>query len=522
MNDTLKSIVIVGGGTAGWLSAGIIAAYLKKHHSLNYHITLVESADIATVGVGEGTWPTMRRTLQNMGVDEAQFINQCNVSFKQGAKFANWHSTKENDFYYHPLMMPQGFADNDLAAAWLRQDTDSAAPHNHFANFVCPQHALCEHNLAPKALTTPQYSGVANYAYHLDAGLFATFLKNHCINHLNVTHVVASVLSVNNNANGDIHSLSLDNNTALCGDLYIDCSGFKSLLLGENLKIGFKSCKDILFADSALAVHMPYDDETQVISSHTISTAQTAGWIWDIGLQTRRGVGHVYSSRHISEQEAKEQLFDYLNISPAKRADFNVKKISFEPGHREKFWHKNCVAIGLSAGFLEPLEASALLLVEISANFIAEQLPANRQVMDITAARFNRTFSYRWQRIIDFLKLHYMLSERTDSLFWQRHCAEQSIPQSLQGNLALWRTHIPNDNHFDYSVEVFPAASYQYVLYGMGFKTATTHYGNHPRAIKKARNLAAKNTKDTAELVSKLPDNRTLLKQIKQYGLQKI
>ncbi|MEI8641234.1 tryptophan 7-halogenase [Pseudoalteromonas sp. Hal099] len=137
------------------VKCGDYCSLFKKHHSLNYHITLVESADIASVGVGEGTWPTMRRTLQNMGVDEAQFINQCNVSFKQGAKFANWHSTKENDFYYHPLMMPQGFADNDLATAWLRQNTDSAAPHNHFANFVCPQHALCEHNLAPKALTTP-------------------------------------------------------------------------------------------------------------------------------------------------------------------------------------------------------------------------------------------------------------------------------------------------------------------------------------------------------------------------------
>ncbi|BDF94619.1 tryptophan halogenase family protein [Pseudoalteromonas sp. KAN5] len=522
MNNHLQSIVVVGGGTAGWLSAGIIAAYLQKHHSLNYKITLVESSDIPTVGVGEGTWPTMRRTLQNMGVDEADFINQCNVSFKQGAKFAKWHTGKEDDFYYHPLMMPQGFNDTDLSSAWLNLHTQpNGQLQPSFANYVCPQQALCEHNLAPKLITTAQYSAVANYAYHLDAGRFATFLKNHCVNKLNVTHVVSTIEAVNNHKNGDIASLSLDNNTTLAGDLFIDCSGFKSLLLGDNLKVGFKSCKDVLFADSALAVHVPYD-ENQPISSHTISTAQSAGWIWDIGLQTRRGVGHVYSSRHISEQEAKNQLCDYLNIAQQDRASLAVKKITFEPGHREKFWHKNCVAVGLSAGFLEPLEASALLLVEISANFIAEQLPANRQVMDITAARLNRTFSYRWQRIIDFLKLHYMLSKRTDSEFWLQHCAVQSIPQSLQDSLAIWQTHVPNDSHFDYSVEVFPAASYQYVLYGMGFKTATTHYGNNPHYLKKAHSLVIKNGKDTALLVNKLPGNRTLLDQIKQFGLAAI
>ena len=517
MNDDIKSIVIVGGGTAGWLSAGIIAAYLQKHHSKKINITLLESSDIPTVGVGEGTWPTMRRTLKDMGIRETEFIKKCNVSFKQGAKFAKWVTGENDDYYYHPLELPTGMFENNLATSWL--NINNAQPP--FAQYVSAQQSICESGLAPKQITTPEFSAIANYAYHLDAGLFATFLKNHCIDNLNVKHIVGTVVGVNNCTNGDIKSVSLNNKIEIAGDLFIDCSGFKSLLLGENLGVGFKSCKDVLFADSALAIHMPYKDD-EPICSHTLSTAQTSGWIWDIGLQTRRGIGHVYSSKHISDEDAKQQLFDYLNINKDQQSEYKVKKLSFEPGHREKFWHKNCVAVGLSAGFLEPLEASALLLVEISANFVAQQFPANRHVMNITAQRFNRTFSYRWERIIDFLKLHYMLSKRTDSPFWQAHCHQNTIPQSLKDNLSLWEFHTPSDNHFDHSQEVFPAASYQYVMYGMGFTGSSELYGNSESYFKKAIALVNNNQQYTQKLLNKLPTNKALLAQINQFGMQQI
>ncbi|ALQ08249.1 tryptophan halogenase family protein [Pseudoalteromonas fuliginea] len=517
MNDDIKSIVIVGGGTAGWLSAGIIAAYLQKHHSKKINITLLESSDIPTVGVGEGTWPTMRRTLKDMGIRETEFIKKCNVSFKQGAKFAKWVTGENDDYYYHPLELPTGMFENNLATSWL--NINNAQPP--FAQYVSAQQSICESGLAPKQITTPEFSAIANYAYHLDAGLFATFLKNHCIDNLNVKHIVGTVVGVNNCTNGDIKSVSLNNKIEIAGDLFIDCSGFKSLLLGENLGVGFKSCKDVLFADSALAIHMPYKDD-EPICSHTLSTAQTSGWIWDIGLQTRRGVGHVYASNYISDDEAKQQLFDYLNINQAQQSKYKVKKLTFEPGHREKFWHKNCVAIGLSAGFLEPLEASALLLVEISAKFVAEQFPYNECLMAITAERFNRTFSYRWARIIDFLKLHYILSKRTDSPFWQAHCCTQTIPQSLKDNLAIWTFHTPSDNHFDHSQEVFPAASYQYVLYGMGFLSSTELHNNPDCYFKKAQALVNNNLRHTEQLLKKLPTNNALLEQIKQFGMQQI
>ena len=194
----------------------------------------------------------------------------------------------------------------------------------------------------------------------------------------------------------------------------------QSLLLGQHYGVPFRSQKHVLFNDTALALQIPYADENSPIASQTISTAQSNGWIWDIGLPTRRGVGHVYSSAHTSD-DAAEARAAHLHRAH-RRAEEHAgtpRKLSFNPGYREKFWHRNCVAIGLSAGFIEPLEASALALVELSAAMLSDQMPATRDAMDIVARRFNDSFTYRWERVIDFLKLHYVLTQRTDSAFWR-------------------------------------------------------------------------------------------------------
>ncbi|MDO6612298.1 tryptophan 7-halogenase [Shewanella sp. 1_MG-2023] len=520
-----ENIVIVGGGTAGWITAGTLAAKLTSQHVKNFSVTLVESSNIPPIGVGEGTWPTMRRTLKNMGIKETDFIRECNVSFKQGAKFAKWVTGKHDDYYYHPLMLPEGSIKDNLASHWLSiQFPYNENPKNQYSFSMClsPQEAICEAGLAPKLITTAEYDAIANYAYHLDAGLFSEFLKQHCIKVLNVKHVVDDVMAVTNNDDGDIACVSTAEHGDLSGDLFIDCSGFKSLLLGEHYQVGFKSCKDVLFVDNAIAVQVPYSEENSPIASHTISTAQTAGWIWDIGLSSRRGVGHVYSSRYISEHAAIEELKQYLSATVNDVEQLTFRKIPINPGYREKFWHRNCVAIGLSAGFLEPLEASALLLVEISANMIAEQLPANRQCMEIVSERFNQTFTYRWERIIDFLKLHYMLSQRQDSDFWRDNRKPESIPNSLKSLLSLWQYQPPSDNDFIHATEVFPAASYQYVLYGMGFKTASSHWGYSTEASEKAYEKFKQVNLQTSQFKANLMSNRELINSIKQYGLQRV
>jgi hypothetical protein len=328
---------------------------------------------------------------------------------------------------------------------------------------------------------------------------------------------------VNSTQNGDIASVSTKQHGDITGDLFIDCTGFKSLLLGKHYEIPFISKKHILFNDTALAVHVPYNDENDAIASHTISTGQSAGWIWDIGLPSRRGVGHVFSSAHTTVEKAEKELRDYIRPTLGKKADeISIRKIPIDPGHRKIFWHKNCVAVGLSAGFLEPLEASALVLVELSAAMISEQLPANRDVMPIVAKRFNDKFLYRWDRIVDFLKLHYILTKRTDTQYWRDNCSVESIPEDLQTLLKLWRFESPWQLDFDHADEVFPSASYQYVLYGMGFETSARHTTRRSDNLDLAQMTFKKNAQLTQKLLAGLPNNRELINKIKQYGLQKI
>jgi tryptophan halogenase len=515
MVQRIQSVVIVGGGTAGWLTAGIIAArHQGRIRGGDFSVTLIESPNIAIIGVGEGTWPTLRTSLEKMGVSETEFFRHCDAAFKQGAQFARWTTGAADDAYYHPLMLPQSFTQINLAPHWLGNGQGRS-----FCEYVCPQGQLCDDGLAPKTITTPEYKAVANYAYHLDAGKFAPFLQKHCTEKLGVRHVLADVTCVNQSERGDIASVSTKQAGDVAGDLFVDCTGFASLLLGKTLGVAFKDCGDVLFCDRALAVQIPYETPDAPMSSHTISTAHEAGWTWDIGLPTRRGIGYAYSSRHSSDEAAEAVLRRYIG---PQLGDRPVRKIPIRAGHREIFWKNNCVAIGLAAGFLEPLESSAIVLTELSAKLVAEQMPANRDVMPIIAARFNEVTHYRWGRIIDFLKLHYVLTRRTDTQFWIDNVAPETIPERLKNLLELWKYQSPwFFDEFDRLEEVFPAASYQYVLYGMGFRTEVTPMDNAGTQAIAAR-LVSENAALTRQMRSQLPKNRELVRKIFEYGLQPI
>ena len=500
MSQALKKIVIVGGGSAGWLTAGIIGAHHLSNDNAGLEITLVESSDIPTVGVGEGTWPTMKNTIKVIGLKESDVFRRCHAAFKQGGKFVNWvHGN--GDFYYHPFTVPLGYGRIDLAPY-----VDNIAHYAEDTNF---QHHICEAGLAPRGLADTEFQGQANYAYHLDAGAFAQMLKEHCVEKLNVKHVVDTVDDVLVADNGDIASIKLAQQGELKGDLFIDCTGFASLLLGKALDVPFNCIDDILFNDRALATQVPYDEPTSPLASHTIATGQEAGWIWDIGLTSRRGVGHVYSSRFISDDEAENTLRNYLGDSAG---DVSIRQIKYTSGHRTQFWKNNCVAIGLSAGFVEPLEATALMLIEISARFVAEQMPATSALMDITSRRYNEQMQYRWRRIIDFLKLHYMLSERPEP-YWQAHRDPAFIPQSLKDDLAVWAYRGPVTGDFDAAIELFPAASYQYVIYGMGFKPDFQQQAYLHKHTDQAQQIIARNKQLTEQLIQTLPPHRTYIEQ---------
>lgn len=517
MNKATKTVVVVGGGNAGWLTAGRIAAKHNAKSGSGVKVILIESPKIPAIGVGEGTWPTMRATLIALGISETDFIRECDASFKQGAKFARWVDGSADDFYYHPLVLPQGFGKGDLAAHWLAKQ--GKAETLSFSQEVCFQEAICEQGLAPKTIRTPEFADIANYAYHLDSGRFSLFLQKHCTEKLAVSHILDEVIGINSAENGDIEAVITEHHGEVYGDLFVDCSGFSSLLLGKHYQVPFKSCSDVLFIDTALAVQLPYDKADEEIASHTISTGQEAGWIWDIGLQHRRGVGYVYSSKYSSEEQARAVLADYVGD---KFAQLTVRKIPIVSGHREKFWQNNCVAVGLSAGFLEPLEASALVLVELSAQMLSEQLPQSREVMDIVAKRFNETFLYRWQRIIDFLKLHYLLSKRCDNAFWCDNRKPETIPESLRELMALWQYRAPADHDFTSNNEVFPAASYQYILYGMGFNSDYSFSPQMLDDVDFATSQFAENKKKINQALTNLPTNRELLTKINAFGLSRL
>ena len=524
MEDRISRIIIVGGGSAGWLSAGVIAAEhrIDSQAQQPYELLLIESPDIPTIGVGEGTWPSMRATLQRIGLSETDFIRECDASFKQGTYFRNWHTGSgqgDDDSYSHPFTVPIGYADTNLAPHWPAL-TDALQ----FADAVTPQTALFADCLAPKQITTPEYASVVNYAYHLDAGKFAELLRRHCTEQLGVRHIKANVSQINAADNGDIRSVTTDSAGEVVGDLFIDCTGSRSLLLGEHFNIPFQSQQAYLFNDTALAAQVPYAEEDQAIQSCTRSTAQTAGWIWDIGLPTRRGIGHTYSSAHISEDEATAQLLAYIKEVAGDKAAASVvpRKIQFQPGHRREFWHRNCVAIGMSSGFVEPLEASALVMVEQAAGMIAEQLPPTRDVMDIVAKRYNQKFLRHWNQIVEFLKLHYVLSARNDSPYWQDNRAAASIPEKLSEQLSLWRYRSIWHQDAEAVDDLFPTASYQYILYGMGFRTVPRHTRSYQQDQRQASELFQKNAARAKQLRKALPSNRELLNKVREFGFQKL
>ena len=507
MDKPVTKVVIAGGGSAGWLTAGLLAAELAGDAENGVQITLVESPDVQTIGVGEGTWPTMRDTLRKIGIPESDFLVHCSASFKQGTQFIGWTNGSEEDRYYHPFSAPIAYGEMNLAPYWQAQ-RDKVT----FANAVGVQGYLCDRDLAPKQPATPEYAFVANYGYHLDAGKFAELLQRHCTEQLGVRHLRDHITHVNGSPEGDITSLTTKASGDIEGDLFIDCTGFKSLLLGQHYDVPFVSRSRELFNDSALAIQVPYASPDSPIASQTNSTAQAAGWIWDIGLQNRRGVGYTYSSAHTSETDAVQTLQRYVTATAKGVSfDFEPRKISFESGHRAHFWHRNCVAVGMSAGFLEPLEASALVMIELAGQMISQQFPANRALMDIVARRYNDVFRYRWDRIIDFLKLHYVLSQRDDSEFWRDNRSPDSIPDSLAERLALWAFRAPWHDDFPQQEEIFSAASYQYVLYGMGFTTRERPTERNRRGSDKAMRLFRQNHEQVNRIIGQLPSNRSLL-----------
>ena len=512
----IKKIAIVGGGTAGWLAANHLGKSLCDKQGIS--VTLIESPDVPPIGVGEGTVPDIKKTLASFGISESEFIKNCDVTFKQSIKFVNWMDKDlhgEGNFYHHLFDVPSAEDSINLTEHWLRYTDDASLP---FAEMVSLQFKVCEQGRAPKSITTPEYQGDLAYAYHLNAAKFATLLANNAKSKYKVKHKLTHIGDVNLDKDGSIKSLVTKEGDELAFDFYIDCSGFESLLISKALKVPFVDVSDKLMMNTALVVQVPTDSKTD-IPPYTVATAHQAGWIWDIALPNRRGVGFVYSDQYMSDKEAETKLDHYLGD---KKEGVTYRKLPMKVGYREKFWHKNCLALGLAQGFLEPLEATSILLTDFSADFLVQRFPRKKSELPVLEKRFNLAMSHAWECVVDFIKLHYCLSNRNDSPFWIDNKAQNSIPDTLQNKLDVWKSFIPINDDFFSRFDVFYLENFLFVLYGMNYKTHLSSDTNSQKEIEYVEDRIAELKTRAEALVLKLPNHRELLEKISKYGLQQV
>ncbi|WP_428312888.1 tryptophan halogenase family protein [Hydrocarboniphaga sp.] len=498
-----KRVLIVGGGSAGWITAAYLARMLSVDLPGGVALTLVESPEIGPIGVGEGTFPSILKTLGRIGLHEDVLFQQADATFKQGVRFVNW--ARGDDHYYHlfqPAKTPEGL---DLLPYWLLGEAGNV-PWSAVANV---QSRTVEMHKAPKRLSKDGDARSLAYAYHFNAVVFAEVLKQHAIG-MGVKHVADKVLSVQLSEDGAIDRVLTEKNGAMTADLYIDCSGFSALLIGKALGVPFSSCRHQLFVDRAVVVQQPYPDPRGPIRSCTYSTASRAGWIWDIGLRDRQGIGYVYSSNHCSDEEAVRTLQDYLGPAASQG---EPRYIRFETGYRKLQWRKNCVAIGLSAGFMEPLEATGIGLVESAALLLAALFPWDGPY-EPAAQQFNEKMSGRYANVADFIKLHYCLSQRRDSAFWTDNCDRQSIPDSLQARIESWRYRVPDFVDIDYGQDTFIEGNWRQVLYGMGFRTDLSARRGAYRHSQFAQEAFRNIERQAAQAMKILPSHRELVEEI--------
>lgn len=500
----LRKILIAGGGTAGWLCACYLARQLNCQAPGAITVELIESPEIGILGVGEGTFPSIRGALAQIGISEARFIAATQATFKQGIRFDHWvrpPGTPGHNHYVHPFNSPSQRS-VELLPYWLLGESGDMP----FAAAVTMQKRIADAGRGPKRLKDADYQGPMNYAYHFDAARFAALLAE-VGRELGVVHRLGTISGVERGADGSITGLQTREHGRLEADLYIDCTGLRAALIGDALGVPLHALSDTLFVDRAVAIQIPYPAVDTPIPSYTISTAHAAGWTWDIGLQTRRGVGYVYSSRHSSDDAAEQLLRRYLG--PAADA-LPARRLPFRTGYRRVQWQHNCVAVGLSAGFLEPLESTGIGLIEMATYLIAHLLPISGEYAR-AARHFNTLMAARYERIVDFIKLHYCLSQRRDSAFWRDNTDADSIPDSLKDRLAEWRHRPPHRLDFLTDLEMFMPASWQYILYGMEFRTdLQAQRASYPAQAQAAREFAGLR-QVSAQALADLPMHRALI-----------
>ena len=479
----IRRVIIAGGGTAGWNAAAAISKVLGKI----LDITLIESDEIATVGVGEATIPAMIAFHNLLEINEPEFMAATQATFKLGISFENWRNVGEH--YFHSF----GHTGTDHWTAGFQHFWHKGVEREITADFG-------EYCLELKAAQAGRFAHLPNnklnYAFHLDASLYAKYLRR-MSEAFGVKRVEGKIQKVETDPlSGDITALRLDSGVSLEADLFIDCTGFRALLIGQTMKVGFKDWSNWLFCDSAIAV------QTESVGAphpFTRSIAHESGWQWRIPLQHRVGNGITFSSRYVDEDQARATLLG--NIEG--RTLTEPRLIRFKPGQREKTWQGNCIALGLASGFLEPIESTSVYLIQRNLIRLMQMFPTNG-ICDSDVDEFNMQCEQELEHIRDFIILHYHVTNRRDTPFW-RDCSSMAIPASLQHRIDLFRE---TGRVFRAPNELFAENSWIQVMLGQGIMPEQHHQSADLMGDAELMRFLENIRKNVAQTVLQLPAHK--------------
>jgi tryptophan 7-halogenase len=478
-----RSVLVVGGGSAGWMAAAYLEAALRGDPRARVDITLVESPDIPRIGVGEATVPSINHVLSVIGIHPAEFMRAVDGSFKQSIKFVDWLHTGHS--YHHPFCREVNPPVDRNGLEWLH--SDRSIP---YMETVSSQPGICHLGLAPMMLGKWDFGPPLTYAFHMNAQKFADYLRDIATGR-GVVHVLDDVNDVERKEDGNIAAVNTKGGKRLEADLFIDCTGFASLLIGKTLGVRWVDFSRWLLCNRALVVRIPHEVYYPgQVRPYTRATALSSGWVWEIPQTTVRSLGYVHSSNHIDLEQAERELRAYAGPHSD---GLDTRTVHFKVGMREKAWFKNCLSVGLAGGFIEPLESTGLYLSYLAAIVLAEQFPYRDEDMETMAFRTNRIMATRYCEILDFINMHYCLTKRTDSEFWREVQRPEHIVPRLKAKLDYWKRKPPSG--VDFLDQYFPGMptenpfsddtsdsrlfvdtgglwnhqSYEAILYGMDF-----------------------------------------------------
>jgi tryptophan 6-halogenase len=426
MTDGRHRFIILGGGTAGWMAACLIARHWPQHQ-----VTVIESPDIGIIGVGEGSTPQLKAFFQTLGIAESEWMPECNATYKAGISFHGWSERPGFESYFHPFHNQLDSFTEQQFAFRTRARRTGRDVWAHPDRFFLPA-KIASLRLAP--LPSDNFPFEIGYGYHFDAVLVGQFLKQHATRTLGVVHLEHTIDDILLDSDGNVESLKAEDGETIVGDFFFDCSGFRGVIIQKALGEPFTPFSGNLFNDRAVA--MPTSNDEGDIPSETRATTLSAGWAWKIPLTNRAGNGYVYSSRYIDPDAAETELRTHLGLLDA---DVPARHLQMNVGRVERSWVRNCLAVGLSQGFIEPLEATALHIVQATVEGFIDAYDKGGQTSEY-AATFNEAISRRYDGVRDYIVAHYRVNQRTDSDYWRDNAVNNNLSDNLKAIMTAWFT----------------------------------------------------------------------------------